>query len=699
MCSRLEPRALPSVPRGPGHRLFALLWLLAGGLGAGGAAAITQLHLDTPALAGPGLRIEDLHARVTFAPEGLALVVEAGRLEVPGGALTRLRLTCPRLVQRAHRLACRRGRLDFTDPGLGTRAYTWAGSYVLATGALRLRLQGRGDPFRRLEVWFTGGGAPGGRLRVRGLSLAALAALLRHHGLVLPPLEPRGTATAVVRFRRRGAHWSWEGDLDVRELAFSNPDGTLAAESVRLRARVSGRGLPGPGMRGRLRLEGTQGALYIDPLYLERRPGAPPLELEAAFRRTRHGWVFERVHYRHPGVLALALDRLSLPPQPHAAFTLTLLDAHLDRAWPAYVQPWLAGSLADDLDLAGTAQGTLRLRGRTLEAVRLQVRGGRVDDHLGRLRLDGVEIDLEHARDGQVHHSRVRWRNGRLYRVTLGATDLALRSQGTRWSLEKEASLPVLDGRLLVDTFDLRLPSGKGAAPEWHLDAVLTPVSLRRLAAALHWPPFRGTLSGVIPDVHYAHHRLRVGGVLLAQVFDGAVRVRHLVLERPFGRFPRLHADVELDRLDLEPLTGAFSFGRIEGRLSGYVRDLVLEDWQPVAFDAWLGTPADDRGPHRISQRAVENLSSLGGGATGALSKGLLRFFENFPYRRLGIGCRLAEGVCRMRGVAPAPRGYYIVQGRLLPHLDVVGYATELDWNTLVARLKAATRGGKARIR
>ncbi len=33
-----------------------------------------------------------------------------------------------------------------------------------------------------------------------------------------------------------------------------------------------------------------------------------------------------------------------------------------------------------------------------------------------------------------------------------------------------------------------------------------------------------------------------------------------------------------------------------------------------------------------------------------------------------------------MGGVAPAESGYYLVQGRGLPRIDVVGFASEVDW-------------------
>jgi len=144
--------------------------------------------------------------------------------------------------------------------------------------------------------------------------------------------------------------------------------------------------------------------------------------------------------------------------------------------------------------------------------------------------------------------------------------------------------------------------------------------------------------------------------------------------------------------LDLASLTRTFSFGEIQGRLGGHIRDLHLVDWKPVAFDAQLATPPGDGSRHRISQKAVDNLTNLGGGGiTGALSRSLLGMFKTFSYDRLGIACRLHDGICDMDGVAPAARGYYIVKGGGLPRIDIIGYAHEVDWDELVARLASVT--------
>ena len=176
-----------------------------------------------------------------------------------------------------------------------------------------------------------------------------------------------------------------------------------------------------------------------------------------------------------------------------------------------------------------------------------------------------------------------------------------------------------------------------------------------------------------------------------AALLNGAAKV---LVERPLGVVPRLRLDARIDNIDLETLTRTFSFGRIEGRLDGRIDGLDMESWRPVAFDAVFATPDDDRSRHRISQKAVDNIASIGGGGMGgALSRGFLRFLEEFPYDKLGIRCRLENGVCAMGGVAEAANGDYLVKGRLIPpRLDVIGYADRVDWESLIAQIMAVTQ-------
>jgi hypothetical protein len=119
-----------------------------------------------------------------------------------------------------------------------------------------------------------------------------------------------------------------------------------------------------------------------------------------------------------------------------------------------------------------------------------------------------------------------------------------------------------------------------------------------------------------------------------------------------------------------------------------------LEEWAPVSFDAAFATPAGDKSRRRISQKAVDNISNLGGsGVSGALSRSFLRIFEEFGYDRLGISCRLERGVCHMGGIEAAERGYYLVKGGGIPRIDIMGFNRETDWQVLVSKLKQIASG------
>ena len=119
-----------------------------------------------------------------------------------------------------------------------------------------------------------------------------------------------------------------------------------------------------------------------------------------------------------------------------------------------------------------------------------------------------------------------------------------------------------------------------------------------------------------------------------------------------------------------------------------------MVDWQPVAFDATLRTQRKPGVKQRISQRAVQDLSSVGDASFAtSLQSQLIGLFDDFGYSRIGISCRLADEVCAMDGLGSAGAGFIIVEGSGIPRLTVVGFNHRVDWPTLVERLAAVGKG------
>jgi hypothetical protein len=74
-----------------------------------------------------------------------------------------------------------------------------------------------------------------------------------------------------------------------------------------------------------------------------------------------------------------------------------------------------------------------------------------------------------------------------------------------------------------------------------------------------------------------------------------------------------------------------------------------------------------------------------------ALQSGVLKFFDEYSYDRLGIACRLRDDVCQMSGIEPAGVGYYIVKGAGIPRIDIVGNSGRVRWSQLLSSIPTDT--------
>ena len=660
-----------------------------------GAAAVEGLQLGLARLIAPWGGLEGVELRLdSLDADGARFGLTIERITLPEPlARARLSLDCPELTIDHARIHCPVGRLNWTESPLGPLQLTTTFEFLPADDRLNLTLKGDAVAGGRLDLRLV---RSANAWRVDGtLNRADTATLIRWASLFTTQATRWcGEGRASLRFDLHGEGAS-PRQADVRlgleRAALESDDGEVAAAGLSgrldLRAETA---KAGHAIRGELTLDA--GELYAAPLYWQaaERPLTGRFELVHQEERLE----IKRLAWNDPGV-AVGEGR-GVVVREEGRWRPRHLELELERAEAApayarYLQPWVADHhLLGQLEMEGGLGGTLHWDDGQVQWSELRFDRFFIDDPLGRFGLYDLSGELGWSQQSAPRESDLRWAGGHLFALELGESALRARAAKGRLSLLEPLDQPLLDGTLLVDTLELTL--AQSGEPQWALDVVLTPVTMERLAHALGWPPMSGQLSGVIPRLAYRDGRMTVGGDLLARLFDGEVLVRDLVLEEPFAPINRLDAELELRRLDLALLTEAFAFGSIQGRLEGEVKELRLEQWQPVAFDAYFATPDDDDGRRRISQRAVENLSRLGGGMMGgALSKGLLGLFEEFGYDRIGVGCTLREGVCRMRGAGPANGGYYLVKGGGLPRIDVIGYAREVDWDELLSRLRGVT--------
>lgn len=627
------------------------------------------------------------------------------RLSWPAGATQgELRVEAARIE--ADALGYRFRDVGWTCPLASTGPTDWTCDGVLnAAGAGRMRLAvdlssartdarlTRGDA--RIALARTAAAPDATRLDLARVPLAWAQALLAR-GWSAGRLGA-GTADGRVTLHTpTGKPLRVEGALAIRAMALESADASVAVGDLDGRIAFDAR-IPDAGaMRVDVDAELHDGEILFGNTYLA-LDGRPLQFALDARQAPGGGWAIPRLQWRDGPTLAA--DGSAALGADGAVRELAL-EAHSTalEALPArYLSGWLGLAGLGELALSGAAtvrvdlaQGALRRLDATFDGVDLA-------DATERFRIDGLAGDLRVATGASVD-SELRWRSGALYGLDFGAIRLPMRSAEGGLRLREPAALAMLGGQVRLLAFALQPPAadaGVRLAFGLELDAL----ELGQLTAALGWPALGGTLSGRIPSARYADERLDFDGGLAVQVFGGRVDVGALSMERPFGVAPTLSADLALHDLDLLGITGAFDFGSITGRLHGRIDGLRLVDWTATAFDAELHTEPARGVRQRISQRAVQDISSVGDASlVSSLQGRLIALFDDFGYRRIGIGCRLANEVCRMSGLHSAGDGFTIVEGAGVPKLQVVGFNRNVDWPTLVERLAAVATGDVAPV-
>lgn len=455
--------------------------------------------------------------------------------------------------------------------------------------------------------------------------------------------------------------------------------------------------------------DSNQGEAYVEPVYANFSEHRFRLQADNVTTSDFAKFDVPSFHLQQEQLLDTSGSiTLAFPEEDGAPLGITadieIRNSSLSNLYTSLIRIPLAGTVLGSLETDGRLSGSVRILDNAPQSATLQFEDVILDDQRGRFAVYGLQGNINWRADETdvPAPSHIRWDSGTVYDVVIGSSQMHAQLGDNDIEILEPLRFPTMGGALHINHLALQNFGSDDATGA--LDAELEPIQLGQLTGAFGWPAFSGTLSGQLPLLQLAENTITVGGALSAQAFDGTMEMSNLRIEQPFGRVPRMQGDLIFRNLDLRRVTEAFSFGLIQGRLSGDVAGLRMQNWRPVAMDMHFYTPSDDKSQHRISQRAVENLASVGGGGAGAvLSTGFLQFFEVFAYDRIGLRCVLANGACAMSGAGTARSdsgvpGYYIVKGRGLPRIDVVGFRDTVSWPGLVQQLAAIARSGSPTV-
>ncbi len=648
----------------PVKLLFLGLFL---GLGAGPAAAGVRLSLEDishPAFSARNISLE-------FSGDGAPARLSMERLSLLAHEFGKVSLICPRVSLQGGLLACPEGSLQ----PQGATALPLAFTVDFNSGALTLELKpAPGERWQLAANW-----------RTSALELVLQQARLERVASWLPGVsayKPKGAVSGGVSLGRSGAGRTVKLKLDLAGLSFGDEAGNRAGDKIAGSLELNGVG-SGDSWNWKIAADWREGEGYVAPIYLP----AGGVKLAASGTLGQKSFAVDQGHLDMAGVGAISfsgvLDRESRLPQ-----SLRLAGNKLDLAkgGDLLLGPLLEQAGLPKFKFGGQMDLALDWGEGGLSRLDLALRGASLADPNQRLVLTGIEAELP-WRLTEATKGQVKVAGGSVLRVPLGGFVLPLAMKGWRFSLPK-VEVPVLDGALALEGVHAEREDGHW---NWQLGGSIYPISMEKLTRAAGIPIMAGSLSGVIPRVKAHKGTVSLEGQVVIQVFDGYLAAQGVSLSDAFGRVPTLRVQtMTIRNLNLGGLTQTFSFGDITGFLDGDLENLEVANWQAQRFDARLISSPGDYS-RRISQRAVQNISSLGGaGAAAAIQRSFLGFLKTFGYSRIGISCRLRNGVCTMGGVKAAPQGYVLVEGGGIPALSVIGYNPTVDWNELVSRIKDA---------
>ena len=683
---------MPRTTWRPNHRTLALAGLAAL-LVTPAAHAIDSIVLEVRELTVAGVPMTGVQARLDLVSDQRTRVTLNARemaLPDPAGKLQDFALNCDQPVIAEPRFGCEAGRLTAKGGPLGSLDMQMSAVMRSDTGVTSF--SGKGVKIAGTTASFEGTLDDKG-YKVRGSTGAAKLSALRKFAAPWfeMPADITGDGQVKLEGELSDAGAGLVADIGATfdAIDLSDEASTIVTDKLagNLRLRLAPQGADSK-LAFEVRSRGGQ--LLVTPIYFDL--GANPLELTLNGKLAGDLLTFDSLHLKQAKLLDLTgTGSMNLAGEmPSISGDFKIVKAEFPAAFAAYAANYLATSMIGDAQTRGSLSGELSIADNGVTALHVKPEKLDFSANKGSLHLSGMSGEIfwspAGGRDAQI--STLDWTEGGAYGLSGGAAGIEFIAYGANFALTRPAKLPVFDGAIAIDI----LAMGNLGAPDMEVSfkGAVEPISMPLLTKAFGWPEFAGTIAASVPGVRLKDNVLTFDGNLESEVFGGRITGSNIRLKDPLGNYPEFFADVRARDLDLELVTRTFEVGTITGKLEVDVLGLQLFGWTPTSFDARLETPKGDKSRHRISAKAVSSLSNVGGGGGGvvqALQSGVLRYFDDYSYDKLGIRCRLVADVCEMSGIEPAPNGYYIVKGAGLPRIDIVGNQGRVNWSSLLSSI------------
>jgi hypothetical protein len=621
---------------------------------------------------------------ISQSKQVLTLFINKMTLPQPFEDIKLLNIRCSKFTWKAHKIQCEQGETTLHSNRFNALKFSFSflispekmefslGQLTLLKGAFNLHASMRSNQWQ---------------VSLKGQQVD----LLVLQKLFLPPLKlTQGQLdfSILAKGTEKTPH-NIQTTVNLQALSIQSNDGSKATEELTLKTTLNAHRVKHH-WYWQQQSSFSHGNIYIDPLYVENKNAEISLSSQGEYHLPTHQLIVDKLHLNHPDIFSVeAFATLELKPTlkvTHANAYANVIS--LEKLAKIYLNPIFETIELEGLSLKGRIEAGVNVHQHEVDNAYLISTKLTVEDPQKRFKLQEGALTLNWSNDQHAQKpSTISWEQLDLFSIPLPRTYFNLLIKKKQISLLKAFNIPLLGGNIQIKKFEYEMMEDN--SPYVDFAGEIHALSLAKLTDTLGINALSGNISGDIPGVHFSENKLNLEGGLKINLFGGEIDINQLSLSGIGTNFSQFESNVQFTGIDLDQLTQKFEFGGMKGKLSGFINDLKMENWQPIQFFAWIGSEDSDE-DHQISQKAVENLASLGGGvAIDFITRMILGLFDNFSYEKIGLGCYLHHGICQLSGVEPAgERGFYIVKGGGLPRIDIMGHHTEMLWDVFLERLE-----------
>ena len=309
-----------------------------------------------------------------------------------------------------------------------------------------------------------------------------------------------------------------------------------------------------------------------------------------------------------------------------------------------------------------------------------------------------LEYRLGASEVKSLDQSQVRqWGQLKLAALNLGTIqikklDLPVSLTPNRLYVKGNLELPLLGGKLRLSGLRVNEPlsaqyQGMLAADFKGLDFASLDLGGKKL---------QGKLGGRLAPITISSHGIQTKGELKGQLMGGKLNIKDISVAQPINSNRAIKMSLTFNSLDLESISQSLDVGRVTGKISGYVDDLVVAFDQPQAFTMWLKSDPGSPFEQMVSLKAVNTISVLGTGSSlPDIGMGLFAsFFTEFPYDTIGFQCTLKNDVFKVKGLIVDNGVEYLVKRPFWGGINVVNRNQDnrITFSDMLERLKRVNR-------